>query len=210
MIGGVTSVVGGTTSTITNTITTVVGGTTTVINGKTTVIGGTPSTRFDVTTTVIGGQTTVVGGITTSAPGTGPITTVIDGTTTVIGGSGPITTVINGTTTVIGATTTSSGGSPVNTGVPTTANGRCTGPDCHDGKCTGKQNLRKSLTPFTMPIFHVVALLSSPTTTHIPVSYTHLWLLYDTLVSANLRHHSSEIYLLTTSRTSLRKLWLFW
>ncbi|CAE7012155.1 chitinase [Pyrenophora teres f. teres] len=136
VIGGVTSVVGGTTSTTTNKITTVVGGKTTVINGKTTVVGGTTSTRFDVSTTVIGGKTTVVGGITTSAPSTGPITTVVGGTTTVIGGGGPVTTVINGTTTIIGGTATSSG-TPANTGAPTSTNGHCTGPDCHDGKCTG-------------------------------------------------------------------------
>ncbi|KAE8851787.1 hypothetical protein PTNB73_00804 [Pyrenophora teres f. teres] len=114
---------------------TCVGGKTTVINGKTTVVGGTTSTRFDVSTTVIGGKTTVVGGITTSAPSTGPITTVVGGTTTVIGGGGPVTTVINGTTTIIGGTATSSG-TPANTGAPTSTNGHCTGPDCHDGKCT--------------------------------------------------------------------------
>ncbi|KAI1520357.1 chitinase [Pyrenophora tritici-repentis] len=135
-IGGVTSVVGGTTSTTTNTITAVVGGKTTVINGKTTANGGTTSTRFDGSTTVIGGKTTVVGGITTSSPSTGAITTVIGGTTTVIGAGGLFTTVINGTTTIIGGTATSSGTS-TNTEVPTSTNGHCTGPDCHDGKCTG-------------------------------------------------------------------------
>ncbi|PZD36823.1 Chitin-bind-1 domain containing protein [Pyrenophora tritici-repentis] len=142
-IGGVTSVVGGTTSTTTNTITAVVGGKTTVINGKTTANGGTTSTRFDGSTTVIGGKTTVVGGITTSSPSTGAITTVIGGTTTVIGAGGLFTTVINGTTTIIGGTATSSGTS-TNTEVPTSTNGHCTGPDCHDGKCTDPEECSTS------------------------------------------------------------------